>query len=102
MQNQSGAETPDPRGTLSREISAYGAKLQPGFSSNILGLDKTLTMDISNENKEGAHDISMEEVNEIEKTLGKYSEKNKNEIVQTYEEINDVIHQLDTLHSAII
>lgn len=35
-------------------------------------------------------------------TLGKFNEENKEEIVQTYAEVNDMIHQLDTLHSAII
>ena len=92
MLTQSGKETPNLRDALSREVSAIGAKFQPVFTNNMPGLDKTFTMDVSNEVKEGDHDTSMEEVKKIEETLGKYSEDNKTEIIQTYEEINDVLH----------
>lgn len=39
---------------------------------------------------------------EVKQTLGKYNETNKEEIVECYEQVNDLIHHLDTLHSAII
>ena len=100
------------RDTLSREISEQGAKFDPGFSAAIIGPIKTLhehsstiSLDENGEPKQKTLEMDPTEqaIYDVQQTLSKFSMDNKgDEIVKTYEGVNEVLKDLDTLHTAII
>ena len=107
------------RDTLSRDLSAKGAMFQPGVSNAMLGLANAESLTMIDQvsagrgtrtpklMEEGGNEIivdpSKAALQEVKDTLGNYTTEDRvDDIVNTYEEVNVVLADLDTLHTAII
>ena len=92
---------------LSRVVSAKGGNLVTDEPIGMLDTQHALTIDENvedskQEESEVTLDLAAQALKEVKETLGQYNEEAKEEIVHTYDQVNELITHLDTLHSAII
>jgi len=95
----------DKQASLNQAIAGMGAKLKSVDTSDLKISGRTQMTGRSQDRAsvDMERDPSEQAVYFVQKTLAKYTLDDKNnEIVQTYNGVNDLLHQLDALHTAII